>query len=187
LNRAEEVTLTARIRHSQHRDTDSVEAACNRSIPKGRIHSFVAQSFAALAKFCGFTPLPSRVPHLRFLESGGLQGTASAVPQRSSKCPFPFARFTRARWSLPIYLILPLRARRAPAPDDSAGAMCSHPALHCGRVAANESLIEEINAAGLRKTAKQAGLDRKTIRGIIQRKRVKASTLAKVLVGMRET
>jgi hypothetical protein len=55
-----------------------------------------------------------------------------------------------------------------------------------GRVAANESLIGEIRAHGLRKTTKETGLDRKTIREIVNGKRVKASTLAKVVVGMRE-
>jgi hypothetical protein len=54
-----------------------------------------------------------------------------------------------------------------------------------GRVAANESLVAEINAAGLRRTTKQTGLDRKTIRGILKGNRVKASTLAKVVIGMR--
>jgi len=55
-----------------------------------------------------------------------------------------------------------------------------------GRVAANESLIAEISARGLRKTTKETGLDRKTIRGILNGKKVKASTLAKVVVGMRQ-
>jgi hypothetical protein len=36
-----------------------------------------------------------------------------------------------------------------------------------GRVATNESLISEISARGLRKTTKETGLDRKTIRGIL--------------------
>jgi hypothetical protein len=54
-----------------------------------------------------------------------------------------------------------------------------------GRVAANESLIAEISARGLRKTTKETGLDRKTIRGILNEKRVKASTLAKVVIGLR--
>jgi hypothetical protein len=53
-----------------------------------------------------------------------------------------------------------------------------------GRVAANESLIAEISARGLRKTTKQTGLDRKTIRAILKGKKVKASTLAKVVMGL---
>lgn len=55
-----------------------------------------------------------------------------------------------------------------------------------GRVAANESLIAEINALGLRKTTKETGLDRKTIREILKGKKVKASTLAKIVMGLRE-
>lgn len=55
-----------------------------------------------------------------------------------------------------------------------------------GRVAANESLIAEINARGLRKTTKETGLDRKTIREILKGKKVKASTLAKIVMGLRE-
>jgi len=55
-----------------------------------------------------------------------------------------------------------------------------------GRVAANESLIAEISARGLRKTTKETGLDRKTIRGILNGEKVKASTLAKMVVGLRE-
>jgi hypothetical protein len=55
-----------------------------------------------------------------------------------------------------------------------------------GRVAANESLIAEISARGLRRTTKATGLDRKTVRGILNGKTVKASTLAKVVVGLRE-
>jgi hypothetical protein len=54
-----------------------------------------------------------------------------------------------------------------------------------GRVAANESLIAEISRRGLRQTTKQTRLDRKTIRGIRSGKKVKASTLAKVVIGMR--
>ena len=49
-----------------------------------------------------------------------------------------------------------------------------------GRVAANESLIAEIKR-WLRKTTKQTGLDRKTIRAILNGEKVKASTLAKVV------
>jgi hypothetical protein len=55
-----------------------------------------------------------------------------------------------------------------------------------GRVAANESLIAEINARGLRRTTRETGLDRKTIRAVLNRKKVKASTLAKVVGGLRE-
>jgi hypothetical protein len=53
-----------------------------------------------------------------------------------------------------------------------------------GRVAANESLIAEIRAHGLRKTTKETGLDRKTIRGMLNGKKLKASTLAKVVIGL---
>jgi hypothetical protein len=42
----------------------------------------------------------------------------------------------------------------------------------------------EISARGLRKTTKETGLDRKTIRGILNGKKVKASTLAKVVSGL---
>jgi hypothetical protein len=62
--------------------------------------------------------------------------------------------------------------------------MCIH--YDGGRVAANESLIAEIGARGLRKTTKQTGLDRKTIRGILNGKKVKASTLTKAVVGLRK-
>jgi hypothetical protein len=51
-----------------------------------------------------------------------------------------------------------------------------------GRVAANESLVAEIGTRGLRRTTKATGLDRKTIRRILNRKKVKASTLAKVAI-----
>jgi hypothetical protein len=54
-----------------------------------------------------------------------------------------------------------------------------------GRVAANESLIAEISGRGLRKTTKETGLDRKTIRAILKGKKVKTSTLAKVVMGLR--
>jgi hypothetical protein len=54
-----------------------------------------------------------------------------------------------------------------------------------GRVAANESLIAEISRRGSRQTTKQTRLDRKTIRGIRSGKKVKASTLAKVVIAMR--
>src|SRR5262249_54678313 len=54
-----------------------------------------------------------------------------------------------------------------------------------GRVAANESLIAEISRHGLRRTTKETGLDRKTIRGILKGEKVKASTLAKMVIGLR--
>ena len=54
-----------------------------------------------------------------------------------------------------------------------------------GRVAAKESLIAEIGARGLPKTTKETGLDRKTIRGILNGAQVKASTLAKMVTGLR--
>jgi len=54
------------------------------------------------------------------------------------------------------------------------------------RVTANESLISEIRTRGLRKTTKETGLDRKTIRAILKGKKVKASTLAKVVMGLRQ-
>jgi hypothetical protein len=55
-----------------------------------------------------------------------------------------------------------------------------------GLVTANEVLIAEITARGLRKTTKETGLDRKTIRAMLNGKKLKASTLAKVVIGMRE-
>jgi len=55
-----------------------------------------------------------------------------------------------------------------------------------GRVAANESLITEISKDGLRRMTKQTGLDRKTIRAVLNGKKVKTSTLAKVVMGLRE-
>jgi hypothetical protein len=54
-----------------------------------------------------------------------------------------------------------------------------------GRVVANESLIAAIKERGLRKTTKESGLDRKTIRAILNGRKVKASTLAKVATGLR--
>jgi hypothetical protein len=53
-----------------------------------------------------------------------------------------------------------------------------------GRVTANESLIAEIKRRGLRKMTRETGLDRKTIRAILNGKKVKASTLAKVVMGL---
>jgi hypothetical protein len=55
-----------------------------------------------------------------------------------------------------------------------------------GRVAANETLVEEIGERGLRKTTEETRLDRKTIRAILKGKKVKASTFAKVVIGFRE-
>jgi hypothetical protein len=54
-----------------------------------------------------------------------------------------------------------------------------------GRVTASESLIAEISARGLRRTARETGPDRKTIRAILKGQKVKASTLAKVVMGLR--
>jgi predicted transcriptional regulator len=53
-------------------------------------------------------------------------------------------------------------------------------------VAANESLIAEIKGLGLRETTKQTGLDRKTIRAVLNGRKVKASTLTKVVIGIRQ-
>jgi hypothetical protein len=55
-----------------------------------------------------------------------------------------------------------------------------------GRVTANEALIAEISARGLRETTKQTHLDRKTIRAVLNGKKMKTSTLAKVVMGLRE-
>jgi hypothetical protein len=55
-----------------------------------------------------------------------------------------------------------------------------------GRVSANENVRAEINIRGIRKTTKETGLDRKTIRGVLKGKKVKASPLAKVVIGLRE-
>jgi hypothetical protein len=54
-----------------------------------------------------------------------------------------------------------------------------------GRVAANEALIAEIKVRGLRRATRKTGLDRKTLRAILKGKKAKASTLAKVVIGMR--
>ena len=53
-----------------------------------------------------------------------------------------------------------------------------------GRVAASESLKAEIKKLGLRKTTKETGLDRKTIRAVLSGEKVKVSTLAKVVNGL---
>ena len=53
-------------------------------------------------------------------------------------------------------------------------------------VVTKEGLIVEISARGLRKTTKETGLDRKTIRAILSGKKVKASTLAHVVRGLRQ-
>jgi hypothetical protein len=55
-----------------------------------------------------------------------------------------------------------------------------------GRVTATESLIAEMRKRSLRKRTRDIGLDRKTIRAILKGKKVKASTLAKVVMGVRE-
>ena len=54
-----------------------------------------------------------------------------------------------------------------------------------GRGVANETLKAEIRKLGLRKTTKETGLDRKTIRAVLSGKKVKVSTLAKVVNGFR--
>lgn len=53
-----------------------------------------------------------------------------------------------------------------------------------GRVAANKSLITEIKRRGLRRTTRRTGLDRKTIRAILEGRKVKASTLAKLVIDL---
>jgi hypothetical protein len=60
--------------------------------------------------------------------------------------------------------------------------MCIH--YDGGRVVANESLVAEISAYGLRRTTKATGLDRKTIRRVLKGMPVKATTLGKVLMGL---
>jgi hypothetical protein len=55
-----------------------------------------------------------------------------------------------------------------------------------GRVAANEALKAEIKERGLRNSTKQTKRDRTTIRKILNGEKVKASTLARVVMGMRE-
>jgi lambda repressor-like predicted transcriptional regulator len=56
-----------------------------------------------------------------------------------------------------------------------------------GRVSANESLLSEIRECGLRKTTKWTGLDRKTIRRILNRENVKSSTLVRFAIGLRRS
>ena len=55
-----------------------------------------------------------------------------------------------------------------------------------GRVAANESLLEAMNAASLRQLAKRTGLHKETIIAIRRGQKVKLSTLAKVVIGLRQ-
>jgi hypothetical protein len=52
------------------------------------------------------------------------------------------------------------------------------------RVAANETLIAEISARGLRKATRDTGLDRKTMRAVLNGKKVKIATLAKIVIGL---
>jgi hypothetical protein len=49
-----------------------------------------------------------------------------------------------------------------------------------------KNLIEKIKEHRKKKTTRRTGLDRKTIRAILRGKKVKASTLAKVVMGLRE-
>jgi hypothetical protein len=58
--------------------------------------------------------------------------------------------------------------------------MCIH--YDGGRVAANEALKAEIRKRSLRKRTKETGFDRKTIRAIVNGKKVKVSTLAKIVI-----
>src|SRR5262249_2099063 len=53
-----------------------------------------------------------------------------------------------------------------------------------GRVAANESLIAEISARGLRQATRYTVLDRKTIRAVLNEKKVKIAKLAKIVIGL---
>ena len=62
--------------------------------------------------------------------------------------------------------------------------MCIH--YDGGSVAANEALGAEIRDRGIRKATNQTKLDRKTIRAVLKGKNVKASTLAKVVLELRE-
>ena len=52
------------------------------------------------------------------------------------------------------------------------------------RVAANESLIAGFSTPGLRQTTRDTGLDRKTIRAVLNRKKVKIAKLAKIVIGL---
>ena len=61
--------------------------------------------------------------------------------------------------------------------------VCIH--YDTGRAVANESLVSEIWAVGLRQTAKYTRLDRKTIRATVNGQPVKTSTLAKIVIGLR--
>ena len=63
--------------------------------------------------------------------------------------------------------------------------VCIH--YNGGRAAANESLVAEIGARGLRKTTKLTGLDRKTIRAVLNRKKMKIATLAKIVIGLQRS
>ena len=53
-----------------------------------------------------------------------------------------------------------------------------------GRATANEGVIAEIRARGLRKATRDTGLDRKTIRAFLNGKKVKIATLAKIVIGL---
>jgi len=78
-------------------------------------------------------------------------------------------------------------SRFGPGKDDfidNIDDMCIH--YDGGRVAANESLVAEISERGMRKTARETELDRKTIRAILSGRKVKASTLAKLVMGIRQ-
>jgi hypothetical protein len=55
-----------------------------------------------------------------------------------------------------------------------------------GRIPANQILPEAMNTASLRQLAKGTGLHKETIFAIRRGQKVKASTLAKVWVGLRE-
>ena len=56
-----------------------------------------------------------------------------------------------------------------------------------GRVAANDDFVRKIKALGLRRMAKETGLDRKTLRQISLGHKVKLSTLAKAIGALRAT